>query len=48
MATMPEEYSVEDQRSVFFGQKNSVQRILIKKCFLFTVRSVYRVKRFTI
>jgi hypothetical protein len=28
-------------------QKDSVQRILIKKCFLFTVGSVCRVKRFT-
>jgi hypothetical protein len=31
----------------FCGQKDSVQRIFIRKCFLFTVGSVYRVKRFT-
>jgi hypothetical protein len=31
----------------FCGQKDSVQSIFIKKYFLFTVGSVYRVKRFT-
>jgi hypothetical protein len=31
----------------FCGQKDSMQRIFIKKCFLFTVGSVCRVKRFT-
>jgi hypothetical protein len=31
----------------FCGQKNSMQRIFIKKYFLFTVGSVCRVKRFT-
>jgi hypothetical protein len=31
---------------VFCGQKDSVQRMFIKKCFLFTVGSVCRVKRF--
>jgi hypothetical protein len=30
----------------FFGQKDSMQRIFIKKCFLFTVGSVCHVKRF--
>jgi 23S rRNA maturation mini-RNase III len=29
------------------GQKDSIQRILIKKYFLFTVGSIYRVRRFT-
>jgi hypothetical protein len=32
---------------IFCGQKDSVQRIFIKKCFLFTVGSVCRVKWFT-
>jgi hypothetical protein len=32
---------------VFLGQKDSMQGILIKKCFLFTGESVCRVKRFT-
>jgi hypothetical protein len=32
---------------LFCGQKDSVQRMFIKKCFLFTVGSVCRVKRFT-
>jgi hypothetical protein len=30
---------------IFCGQKDSMQRILIKKCLLFTVGSVCRVKR---
>jgi hypothetical protein len=37
------------QRSIvrfFCGQKDSMQRIFITKCFLFTVGSVCRVKRF--
>jgi hypothetical protein len=40
--------TTEEQRSVmrFCGQKDSMQRIFIKKYFLFTVGSVYRVKRF--
>jgi hypothetical protein len=48
MATVLEVYTTEEQRSVmrFYGQKNSMQRIFIKKCFLFAVGSVYRVKRF--
>jgi hypothetical protein len=34
--------------STFFcGQKDSIQKTFIKKCFLFTVGSVCRVKRFT-
>jgi hypothetical protein len=40
MATVVEVCTTEEQRSVvlsFCGQKDSVQRILIKKCFLFTV-----------
>jgi hypothetical protein len=49
MATVLEECTNEEQRSVvrFCGQKDSMQRILIKKCFLFTVGSVCRIKRFT-
>jgi hypothetical protein len=49
MATVLEEFITEEQRSDvrFYGQKDSMQRIFIKKCFLFMVRSVYRVKRFT-
>jgi hypothetical protein len=31
----------------FCGQKTSLQRIFIKKCFVYTVGSVCRVKRFT-
>jgi hypothetical protein len=46
MATVFEVYTTEEQRSVvrFCGRKDSMRRILIKKCFLFTVRSVCRVK----
>jgi hypothetical protein len=42
-------YTTEEQRSFvrFCGQKDSTQRIFIKKCYLFTVGSVWRVKRFT-
>jgi hypothetical protein len=44
-----EKYTTEEQRSVmrFLWVKGSVQSIFIKKCFLFTVGSVCRVKRFT-
>jgi hypothetical protein len=50
MATLFERYTTEKQRSVVFlcGQKDSMQSIFINKCFLFTVGSVYRVKRFVI
>jgi hypothetical protein len=36
MATVLEECTTEEQRSVvsFYGQKDSMQRIFIKKCFL--------------
>jgi hypothetical protein len=39
MAAVVEEYTIKEQRSVvrFCGQKDSMQRISIKKCFLFTV-----------
>jgi hypothetical protein len=49
MVTVLEVYATEDQRSVvlFCGQKGSLRRIFIEKCFLFTVGSVSRVKRFT-
>jgi hypothetical protein len=36
MATVLEMYTTEEQRSVVFffcGQKDSLQRILVKKCF---------------
>jgi hypothetical protein len=33
--------------SIFCGKTNSMQRMFTKKCFLFTVGSVCRVKRFT-
>jgi hypothetical protein len=47
-ATVLEEYSAEEQRSVvrFYGQKDSMQRIFIKKSFLFAVGSVCCEKRF--
>jgi hypothetical protein len=45
------DWGVYYRRSVFVvrfcGQKDAMQRILIKKCFLFTVGSVFRVKLFT-
>jgi hypothetical protein len=46
--TVLEEYTTEYQFLLwaFCGQKDSMQRIFIKKCFLFTVGSVCRVKRF--
>jgi hypothetical protein len=46
MATVLEGYTNEEQRSVvlFCGQKDSKQRIFIKKYFLFTVGSVCHVK----
>jgi hypothetical protein len=41
MVAMLEVCTTEEQRSVvrFYGQKDSMQRILIKKILLFTVRS---------
>jgi hypothetical protein len=45
MATVLEKYATEGQRFVvfyFFGQKDSIQRIFIKKCFLFKVGCVWR------
>jgi hypothetical protein len=50
MATVLEECTIttEEQRSVVrfsCGQKDSMQRIPINKCFLFTVGSVCRVKQ---
>jgi hypothetical protein len=51
MATLLEGYIIVGQSSVarffFSGQKDSLQRIFIKKRFLFTVGSVCRVKRLT-
>jgi hypothetical protein len=50
MATVLEKCTTGEQRSVmdFRGQIDSRQRIFIKKCFLFMVGRVCRVKRFTI
>jgi hypothetical protein len=49
MATVFEECATEERSSVvrFCGQKDTIQSIFIKKCFLFTVGSVCRVMRFT-
>jgi hypothetical protein len=49
MATVLEVYITEEQRSVvgLYGQKDSMRRRFMKKCFLFTAGSVYRVKLFT-
>jgi hypothetical protein len=49
MATVLEDCTTEEQRSLvrFYGQKDLIQRIFIKKYFLFTVGSVCRVKRST-
>jgi hypothetical protein len=49
MVTMTEECTTEEQSFVmrFCGPKDSMQRIFIKKYFLFTVGSVCRVKWFT-
>jgi hypothetical protein len=52
MATVLEECINEEQRSVFVfllcvcGKKDSMQRIFVKKCFLFILGSDCRVKRF--
>jgi hypothetical protein len=55
MAIVLEGCTIEEQPSVvrfififFCGQKDSMQRKFIKKCFLFTVGSVCRLKQFTI
>jgi hypothetical protein len=49
MATVREDCTTEDWCSVmrFLWAKDSIQRIFIKKCFLFAVGSVCRMKRFT-
>jgi hypothetical protein len=52
MVTVLEECPIDKQRSLvlFCGQKDSMQRTFIKKCFLFTMGtlgSASRVKRFT-
>jgi hypothetical protein len=49
MATVLEVYTTEVQRYLvrLCGHKDSMQRIFVKKYFLFTVGSVCRVKRFT-
>jgi hypothetical protein len=50
MVTMLEECGTEEQHSVvrFYGQNYSIQRIFMKKCFLFMVGSVCRLKRFSL
>jgi hypothetical protein len=50
MAAMLDDYTAEEQNSVvrfFCGQNDSMERIFTKKCFLFKVGRVCRVKRFT-
>jgi hypothetical protein len=49
MAIVLEVYTAEEQRSVvrFCQQKDSMQRIYVNKSFLFKMRSVCRVERFT-
>jgi hypothetical protein len=49
MATVLEEYITEEQHSVvrFCGQKFSMQRTVINKCFRFMVGSICYVKHFT-
>jgi hypothetical protein len=50
MATVLEGCTIEELRSFmnfFLWARDSMPRILIKKCFLFTVGSVCHVKRFT-
>jgi hypothetical protein len=48
METVLEECTTAEQRPFFVseGQKGSMQRIFVKKCFLFTMRSVCCIKRF--
>jgi hypothetical protein len=48
MATVLEECNIEEQHSVvhFCGQKDSMQKMFIKKFFLLMVGSVCHVKRF--
>jgi hypothetical protein len=51
MATVLEEYTTEEHSYIvrfFCGQKDSMQKIFIKKGFLFTVGSVCSVKRFSL
>jgi hypothetical protein len=51
METVFEEYTTEEQRPVVrfsCGQMDSMQRIFIRKCFLFTVGTVCYVKRFSL
>jgi hypothetical protein len=49
MATVFEECTAEEQRCVvrFRWAKDSIQRIFLKKSFLFSVGIICRVKRFT-
>jgi hypothetical protein len=47
VVTVLEECTNEEHRSVvrFFGQKDSMIRIIMKICFLFTLENLCRVKR---
>jgi hypothetical protein len=49
MVAMLEEYTAEEHSChvFFYGQKDWMQRIFIKKCFLFMVGSVCCIKQFT-
>jgi hypothetical protein len=50
LAKVLEEYITEEHSSVvrFCGEKNSMQKIFIKKRFLLTMGSVNRVKKFSL
>jgi hypothetical protein len=50
MLTVLEEYTTEEQRSLvcFCGKKDAMQRIFIKKYFLFTVGSVGSIKELSL
>jgi hypothetical protein len=49
MATVLMYFIPEEQGSVvlFCGQKDSIKMVFTKKCFMFTVGRVFRVKQFT-
>jgi hypothetical protein len=49
MTTVLEDGTTEEQRSVvlFLWEKDSMKRIFVKKCFLFTLGSVCCIKPFS-
>jgi hypothetical protein len=50
MATMPEGFTTEEQRSFvrfFVSKRTEFKRYILKKYFMFTVRSVCRLMRVT-